>query len=146
MNRIKIVIALFICTISFSQVGIETTFPTNTLDVNGGIRVRNLTEGTVQSDSQGNLFSVLYKVYAFGVIDKQGDILKQMNISSVVNLGGGKYRVFFAVPMVDNDYIILALGKNRNVSYDSVTDEYFEIVVSNVSGQFDFNILIIDLI
>lgn len=146
MNRIKIVIAVFICAVSCAQVGVNTTSPTNTLDVNGGARVRNLTEGTIQSDSQGNIFSVPYKVYAFAVADKQGNILKQFGIASITNLGGGKYRFYFTNQMIDNDYIILAMGKNRTLTYDGVTDEYFEVTVSSTSGQFDFNILIIDLI
>ncbi|WP_445458444.1 hypothetical protein [Flavobacterium sp. HNIBRBA15423] len=142
----KLLIALLFPFLIIAQVGINTTTPTNDFDINGGVRVRTLTEGTVQSDAQGNLFSLEYRVFAFVVIDKPGDILKQLNVSSVVNLGSGKYRVFFSTPMVDNDYIILGMGKNRNLSYDAVSPNYVEITVSSTSGAFDFNILIIDII
>ena len=48
--------------------------------------------------------------------------------------------------MVDNDYIILGMGKNRTLNYDAVSTDYVEITVSTTSGQFDFNIIILDLI
>lgn len=147
MNKIKItLVALLVCVVSCAQVGINTTTPTNDFDVNGGVRVRNLQEGTVQSEPNGDLISIPYKVYAFVVIDKSGTILKQFGISSVVNLGGGKYRIYFTNPMPDNDYIILGMGKNRNLSYDTVSTDYVEITVSSNSGQFDFNIMVVDLI
>ena len=146
MKSIKILIALFISTVSFSQVGIETTSPTNTIDVNGGARVRDLQEGTVQSDPLGNLNYAPYKVYAFVVVDKPGTVLKQYGVSSVNNLGNGKYRINFSNPMVDNDYIILGMGKNRTLNYDTVTRDYVDITVSSTSGHYDFNVIIIDII
>ena len=146
MKNFKLIIALFICAVSCAQVGINTTTPTNDFDVNGGLRVRNLTEGTVQSESNGDLISVPFKIHAFVVIDKAGNVLKQYGVSSVVNLGGGKYRGYFTTPMADNDYTILAMGKNRNVSYDTLTPTYFEINVSSTNGQFDFNVMVVDLI
>lgn len=147
MKKIKItLVTLLVCVVSCAQVGINTTTPTNDFDVNGGVRVRNLTEGTVQAEPNGDLISIPYKVYAFVVIDKAGTILKQYGISSVVNLGAGKYRCFFTTPMPDNDYTILGMGKNRNLSYDTLTNTYFEINVSSNSGQFDFNVMIVDLI
>ena len=146
MKTIKTLIALLICAVSCAQVGIETTSPTNTLDVNGGVRIRSLQEGTVQSEQNGDLFFAPYKVYAFAVADKQGNILKQFGISSITNLGNGKYRFYFTTQMVDNDYIILGMGKNRTLNYDTVSTDYVDITVSTTSGQFDFNIIIIDLI
>ncbi|UOX32432.1 hypothetical protein LXD69_10245 [Flavobacterium sediminilitoris] len=146
MKTIKLFIFLFINAISFAQVGINTTTPTNDLDVNGGVRVRNLQEGTVESQPNGDLIFAPYKVYAFVVIDKPGTILKQYGISSVTNIATGKYRITFSTPMIDNDYIILGMGKNRNLSYDTVSSNYVEITVSSTSGNFDFNIIIIDII
>lgn len=146
MKKLKIIIALFTCIISFSQVGVNTTSPTNTLDVNGGVRVRNLQEGTVESQYNGDLIFAPYKVYAFVVIEKSGAILKQYGVSSVNNLGNGKYRINFSSPMADNDYIILGMGKNRNLTYDAVSPNYVEITVSSTSGIFDFNVIIFDII
>jgi hypothetical protein len=145
MKKIKLIFALLFCAISFAQVGVNTTSPTNTLDVNGGARIRTLNEGTIESDATGNVFSIPYKVYAFAVIDKPGTILKQYNIASVTKTNN-KYRITFSVPMPDNDYIILSMAKNRNISYDTVTPFYFEVTVDTTNNQFDFNILIIDLI
>jgi hypothetical protein len=145
-KQIKIIVALFVCAISCAQVGINTTSPTNDFDVNGGVRVRSLTEGTVQSEPNGDLVSVPFKIHAFVVIEKSGNVIKQYGVSSVVNLGGGKYRCFFTNPMTDNDYTILGMGKNRNLSYDTLTPTYFEITVSSTSGSFDFNVMIVDLI
>ena len=147
MKRIKLtLIVIFVCITSYTQVGINTTTPTNDLDINGGVRVRNLTEGTVQSDPLGNLQSVPYKVYAFCVINKGGSILKQFNIANIIHLGNGRYRIFFNTPMVDNDYIILSMGRNKTLTYDVVTTTYFEVSVNSHNGVYDFNILIIDLI
>ena len=145
MKTLKLIFALLAAAISYSQVGVNTTSPTNTLDVNGGTRIRTLTEGTVESDAIGNVFTVPYKVYAFATIDKPGTILKQYNISSVVKTNN-KYRITFSVPMVDNDYIILGMAKNRNITYDAVSTFYFEVTVDNTNNHFDFNILIIDII
>lgn len=146
MKTIKLILAIMIATASCAQVGINTTTPTNDFDVNGGVRVRNLQEGTVQAEPNGDLISIPYKVYAFVVVEKSGNVLKQFGVSSVQNLGAGKYRIYFTNPMPDNDYIILGMGKNRNLSYDTVSTDYVDITVSSTSGQFDFNIMIIDLI
>ncbi|ASD51656.1 hypothetical protein [Flavobacterium phage FCV-1] len=50
-----IVITLLLSISTYSQVGIATTTPTETLDVNGTARVRNLTDGTIQTNSTGVL-------------------------------------------------------------------------------------------
>lgn len=146
MKKLISTLALLTSVMTYSQVGINTTTPTNDLDVNGGVRVRNLTEGTVQSKSNGDLESVPYKVYAFAVIDKSGTILKQKGVSSVTVLGGGSFRINFTNPMADNDYIILSMGKNRTVTYDTVTNGSVVVNMSSNSGTYDFNIIIIDLI
>lgn len=142
----KLLIILLVPIFSYSQVGIATTSPTNTLDVNGSLRVRTLTEGTVQSTPTGVQFSAPYKMYATAVVDKSGTIYKQYGFSSIVSLGGGRYRFTFVTPMVDNNYIISGLGQGRTISYDNVTTISFEIVVSSTSGSFDFNVIIFDLI
>lgn len=147
MKKLISILALLLSVItSYSQVGINTSSPTNDLDVNGGARIRILKEGTVQSKSNGDLEYSPYKVYAFAVIDKNGTILKQKGINSVQVLGNGSFRINFTTSMVDNDYIILSMGKNRQVSYGTVTNNYVEVTMTNNSGNYDFNIVIIDLI
>lgn len=156
MRKLQLFLMLLITLTGFSQVGIGTTNPTNTLDVNGGARVRNLSEGTVQSDTQGNLNVSPYKVYAFVVVSVTNNnnngnnsiptILKQYGVSSVTYQGGGKFRIVFTNPMVDNDYIILSMGKNRTLSYDGVSTGYVDVTVSSNNGSYDFNVMIIDII
>ena len=147
MKKIKLtLVTLLVCVVSCAQVGIKTTNPTNDLDVAGGVRIRNLVGGTVESDDQGNLLTVGYKVYAFCVVNKGGSLLKGLNIASINHLGNGKYRIFFTNPMPDNDYIILAMGKNKTLTYDNVTNTYFEVSVNSHNGNYDFNVCIIDII
>lgn len=145
MKKLLLLILIFITSINYAQVGINTTSPTNDLDINGGVRVRELQEGTVESLPNGDLISVPYKVYAFVVIDKNGDILKSYGIQSVTKTGNN-YRCFFTNPMSDNDYIILGMGKNRNLSYNTVNVNYFDIIVDSTTGQYDFNVMIVDIV
>lgn len=63
--KIALPLVLFACGISFAQVGVNTTNPTSSLDVNGTLRVRTLTASAtvpatlmVGVDSNGNLMEV----------------------------------------------------------------------------------------
>ena len=65
INKIILVILLCISATSYAQVGINTTEPTSTLDVNGTIRVRSMTVNeqanprfVVGSDVNGNLINL----------------------------------------------------------------------------------------
>ena len=65
INKIILVILLCISVTSYAQVGINTTDPTSTLDVNGTIRVRSMTVDeqanpryVVGSDVNGNLINL----------------------------------------------------------------------------------------
>ena len=56
---------LFFCGVSIAQVGVNTTDPTSTLDVNGSLRVRSMSaSGTVDAtkvigvDADGNFIDV----------------------------------------------------------------------------------------
>lgn len=44
-NNVMFVVILLFVNLSYSQVGINTTSPTEDLDVNGNLRVRNLNNG-----------------------------------------------------------------------------------------------------
>lgn len=141
----KSLILLLFPILTFSQVGIETTTPTETLDVNGTARVRSLTDGTVQSSSTGVLNVSPYKVKAMGVIAKNATVYKQFGFSSIVSLGAGRYRFTFITPMPDNNYIINGMAQGRTVSYDNVLTNSFELVMSSNVGAFDFNVVIFEI-
>lgn len=126
----------------YSQVGIGTTAPTETLDVNGTARVRNLTNGTVQSSSTGVLSVAPYKAVAMAVCDVTGGIYKSFGVVSVVRLSTTTYRVTFTTALPNNDYVVNFSAKQRLLSYDNVTVNGFDIIVNtnpNTVPSFDFN-------
>lgn len=126
----------------YSQVGISTTTPTETLDVNGSARVRSLTNGTVQSSSTGVLSVAPYKAVAMAVCDVTGGIYKSFGIANVVRLSTTTYRVTFIAALPNNDYVVNFSAKQRLLSYDNVTVNGFDIIVNtnpNPVPSFDFN-------
>jgi hypothetical protein len=132
---------------AMSQVGISTTTPTNTLDVNGTTRVRTLTNGTTESDVNGVLATAPYKSVCMGVVDNTGTFLKGFG-ATTSKINATTYRVTFLTPQIDNDYVILLNGKRRHLSYDNVTLNSFDIIIdSNPSGvpNFDFNFVVYKL-
>lgn len=142
----KLIILLFPI-LSLAQVGIETTAPTNTLDVNGSLRVRNQTLGTVEATSTGVQYTVPYTAVAFGVVDNAGALLKGFG-ATTSKINNTTFRVTFLVPQADTDYIILLCGKRRHLSYDNVGLSSFDIIIdSNPAGvpNFDFNFVVYKL-
>lgn len=142
----KLIVLLFPL-IGFSQVGINTTTPTNTLDVNGTARVRSLTNGTVESNSNGVLATVPYKTSAMGVVDNAGVLLKGFG-ATTSKINATTFLVTFSVPQTDTDYIILLCGKRRHLSYNNVGLNSFEVIIdNNPSGvpNFDFNFVVYKL-
>jgi len=129
---------------ALAQVGINTTTPTNTLDVNGSARVRFLTTGTVQSQSNGVLTISPYTAVCMGVINNAGTLLKGFG-ATTNKINATTYRITFIVPQIDNDYIILLSGKLRHLSYNNPTLNTFDVIIdSNPSGvsNFDFNFVV----
>jgi len=142
MKTIIITLLLLLPISTFSQVGISTTTPTETLDVNGTLRVRSLTNGTVQSSSTGVLSVAPYKAVAMAVCDVTGGIYKSFGIANVVRLNTTTYRVTFTVALPNNDYVVNFSAKQRLLSYDNVTVNGFDIIVNtnpNTVPSFDFN-------
>lgn len=126
----------------YSQVGISTTTPTETLDINGSARVRNLTNGTVQSSSTGVLSVAPYKAVAMAVIDLNANVLRGFGVATVARLNNTTYRVTFTTTLPNNDYIINFSARQRLLSYDNITVNGFDIVVNqnpNPISNFDFN-------
>ncbi|ASD51807.1 hypothetical protein [Flavobacterium phage V157] len=137
-----IVITLLLSISTYSQVGIATTTPTETLDVNGTARVRNLTDGTIQTNSTGVLSIMPYKAYAMAVVSLNCSILRGFGVASVTRLNNTTYRVSFVNPLPNNDYVINFSARQRQLSYDNVTVNGFDVIVSQNPNQitnFDFN-------
>lgn len=127
-----------------AQVGINTITPSNTLDINGSARVRNLTTGTVQSQSNGVLTIAPYTSVCMGVVDNSGALLKGFG-ATTIKINATTYRITFIFPQIDNDYIILFSGKLRHLSYNNPTLNNFDVVIdSNPSSvsNFDFNFVV----
>lgn len=139
----KLIIILFPI-FTFSQVGIATTNPTNTLDVNGNARVRSLTFGTVESNTNGVLSIAPYQTSAMGVVDNIGTLLKGFG-ATTTKINNTTYRITFIVPQIDNNYIILLCGKQRHLSYNNATVNSFDVIIDqnpNSVANFDFNFVI----
>ena len=139
----KLIIILFPI-FSFSQVGIATTNPTNTLDVNGDARVRSLTFGTVESNTNGILSIAPYQTSAMGVVDNIGTLLKGFG-ATTTKINNTTYRITFIVPQIDNNYIILLCGKQRHLSYNNATVNSFDVIIDqnpNSVANFDFNFVV----
>jgi len=142
----KLIILLFPL-IGFSQVGINTTNPSNTLDVNGTARVRSLTTGTVETTSIGVQYTIPYTTSCMGVVDNTGTLLKGFG-ATTTKINNTTYRIAFIVPQIDNDYVILLCGKSRHLSYTNATLNSFDVIIySNPASvpNFDFNFVVYKL-
>lgn len=132
---------------AMSQVGINTTTPSNTLDVNGTTRVRSLTLGTVESNTNGVLTTTPYTTSAMGVVNNAGTLLKGFG-ATTSKINATTYRITFLTPQIDTDYVILLNGKRRHLSYDNVTLNSFDVIIdTNPAGvtNFDFNFVVYKL-
>lgn len=142
----KLIILLFPI-LSLGQVGINTTTPTHDLDVNGDLRVRNQTLGTVESTTLGVQYTVPYTASAMGVVDVTGALLKGFG-ATTNKINATTFRVTFIVPQLDTDYVILLCGKRRHLSYDNVGLNSFDIIIDNNPAgvpSFDFNFVVYKL-
>ena len=129
------------------QVGINTTNPTNTLDVNGTTRVRSLTLGTVETTSTGVQYTAPYTAVCMGVVNNAGTLLKGFG-ATTTKINNTTYRITFLTPQIDNDYVIMVNGKRRSLSYDNPTLNSFDVIIdTNPAGvtNFDFNFVVYKL-
>ncbi len=130
--------------LAMSQVGINTTNPTNTIDVNGTARVRSLSNGATESDANGVLTTAPYKSVCMGVVDNAGNLLKGFG-ATTTKINNTTFRVTFLIPQIDNDYIIMVNGKRRNLFYDNVTVTGFDVIIETNPASvpnFDFNFVV----
>lgn len=143
-----LILTLLFSISSLSQVGIATTSPTETLDINGSTRVRNLSDGTVQSSPTGVLTVAPYKVVAMGVVNINGNLLRGFGVNSVIRLNNTTYRINFSTTLTNNDYVINFSSRQRQLSYDNVTTSGFDIIISsnpNSISNFDFNFTVFSI-
>jgi hypothetical protein len=132
---------------AMSQVGINTTNPSNTLDVNGTARVRSLTTGTVETTATGVQYTAPYTAVCMGVVNNTGTLLKGFG-ATTTKINNTTYRITFLTPQIDNDYVIMVNGKRRSLSYDNPTVNSFDVIIdSNPAGvtNFDFNFVVYKL-
>jgi len=146
-NQMKKLIILLFPIFGMTQVGISTTTPTSTLDVNGDLRVRSLTLGTVETTSIGVQYTIPYTTAAMGVVDNTGTLLKGFG-ATTTKINNTTYRITFIVPQIDNDYVILLCGKQRHLSYTNANLNSFDVIIdSNPASvtNFDFNFVVYKL-
>lgn len=133
----KCLIALFFLfsIVGFGQVGINTTSPSTTLDVNGNLRVRSLSGGTMVSDTMGNLATVPFKVVAAGKIHPNGTPIK-ITGATITRLNRGDYNVSFSSALPDSHYIVMMSIKDcggncdGNNNYDDPGISYYDQTAS----------------
>lgn len=143
----KLILLLLFPILIYSQVGIGTTTPTNTLDVNGDLRVRNQTNGTVEATTTGVQYIVPYKTVCMGVVDVTGTLLKGFG-ATTSKINNTTFRITFSTPQLDNDYVILLCGKLRHLSYDNTGLNFFDVIIDqnpNSVTNFDFNFVVYKL-
>lgn len=119
---------------SNGDVGIGTEDPTQRLDVAGDVRIRNLTEGTVVSDSSGNL-SIGPSIVAAGKVSAAGAAVK-INGATVANTGTGTYRVTFTNPRSSANYVI-QLSTVRCLSCGAADDSFTVYYTNQTTTYFD---------
>lgn len=131
---------LFITQFILAQVGVNTTSPTATLDVNGTARVRSFTQqGSVQTDASGNLSVLPVKVVSLGKVAADGTPLKIFG-ATVNRVARGRYQITFNTPQPDTNYIIQLTASNLegdlgnddpDLGYRLVTTSSFEVLIGN---------------
>jgi len=140
MIKIILFVCVFIPLSGLAQVGINTTSPTATLDVNGNARIRSFTQqGTVLTDASGNLNVTPVRLIATGKVAANGTALR-ISGATVTKVAGGRYLITFTTPRPDANYIILLTASNLegdvsnddpDLGYRLVTNSNFEVLIGN---------------
>ena len=116
-----------------AQVGIGTTTPQETLHVNGGARISDLTptatSGTnVSVDANGTL-TLSKNESVRGKVRANGNAIR-INGATCFRINNGDYQINFNTPMSNADYLILLSNRNPNnndapiMSYYNVTSKW----------------------
>lgn len=121
---------------STGNVGIGTNAPSERLDVNGNLRVRNLTKGAVVSDVNGNL-SIGPTTVAAGKVRAVGTAAK-ITGATVSKTATGVYSVVFSSPRPSANYII-QLTVKRCASCAATDDSFTAYYTSQTVNGFTVN-------
>lgn len=146
-----IFLILFVSNLSFSQVGIGTTAPQETLHVNGSARIQNLdssnplsngVDTNVGVDINGTL---ILTNSIKGKIAPNGNAIKIQGATSF-RVNNGDYQITFTTPMLDADYIILLSYSNNGglgatiISYYNQTTNGFRVKLKDSYWLTDVNV------
>jgi len=138
-----ILIALFLSSLGYAQVGIGTTTPdpTTALDVNGVIRssslIPTLASGSkVYADPTGKL--ILFKdTPIMGKVNSNG-VAASIYGATVTRFATGRYLIELLVPQQDSNYIIMLTNRrlnsgnnDANISYYNQTNTSFTVEIRN---------------
>ncbi len=118
------------------NVGIGTNEPSQRLDVNGNLRVRNLTKGAVVSDANGNL-SIGPTIVAAGKVNATGTAAK-INGANVSKTSAGVYNVTFTTPRTNANYVI-QLTVRRCASCGATDDSFTAYYTNQTTAGFTVN-------
>lgn len=130
------------------DIGINTANPTSTLDVNGDLRVRNLTAGQVSAQTNGLLFiSTFPYVVSVGKVNSVGTAVNVFG-ATTSRVSVGRFRITFDTAMPDNDYIIqltLPNGTNNTIHYGNQQTGRFDVYIYDDTGalldsDFSYNV------
>lgn len=124
----KLILSLLFTIPTFSQVGIGTTTPTETLDVNGSLRVRDLYIGTAETNQFGAFSAAPYTLVCYGIFKENGDEIRAYNCI-VRRLNQTTIRVEFMNQLPDTNYIINLTGEMRLLYYNLKTRNFFDIIL-----------------
>lgn len=132
-----------------AQVGIGTTTPQETLHVNGGARISDLTptatSGTnVSVDANGTL-TLSKNESVRGKVRANGNAIR-INGATCFRINNGDYQINFNTPMSNSDYLILLSNRNPNnsdapiMSYYNVTANGFRVKIKDAYLLYDISI------
>ena len=132
-----------------AQVGIGTTSPQETLHVNGGARISDLTptatSGTnVSVDANGTL-TLSKNESVRGKVRANGNAIR-INGATCFRINNGDYQINFNTPMSNSDYLILLSNRNPNnsdapiMSYYNVTANGFRVKIKDAYLLYDISI------
>ncbi|MEZ4853954.1 hypothetical protein [Flavobacterium sp.] len=108
------IVVLLVINFVNAQVGINTTSPTEALDVDGNLRIRNLTKGTVVADVDGVVAISPIQVVAAGKVEASNSPSYSASGATVSRNGKGDYTITFDNELASANYVIVLTVMNCN--------------------------------
>lgn len=137
--------SLLISSIAFSQVGVGTTTPTATLDVNGTFRVRSQFKGTPQTDFEGNQTTYPARYFSQGLFRKDASVINTNNVSTITRIAANRYNVVFYNTRLNTIYSVFCNADGRYCQISNRTANGFDITVSSTTGNYEIYFIVIEL-